>query len=130
MVNFLDGPAAGEWLQLRRVPMLLRVVQDGDEWDALDQLKDEPKQSETIHVYRRRDDLQVSKYHILTSRPRRAGSGWFWTASYSVVPDQPGDDQVRSTDAWRAWVSAWLEKHRPGEIEEHERRLCEAMMRT
>jgi hypothetical protein len=109
MVTFLDGPAKCETLQLRRVPQLLRVVRSRQgEWDALDQLDDEPKATETIVVYRRRDDLQVSRYHILTGRPRRAGSGFYWMASYSVLPDQPADDQVRETAAWRAWATAWL----------------------
>lgn len=109
MVSFLDGPAKGVVLQLRRVPMLLRVVQDrGGAWDALDQLDDEPRRGESIHVYRRRDDLQVGKYHLLTSRPRRAGSGWYWMASYCVLPEQPTDDQVRNTAAWQSWATAWL----------------------
>ncbi len=90
--------------------MLLRVVQGrGGAWDALDQLDDEPKKSETIHVYRRRDDLTISKYHLLTGRRGRAGSGWFFTASYSAISEQPTDDQVRSAAAWQAWATAWIE---------------------
>ena len=108
MVTFLDGPAAWEVLQLRRVPLLLRVVRDrGGARDALDQLDDVPKKSETIHVYRRRDDKPVSRYHIRCS-PRIA-SGFYWLACYSVLPDQPSDDQVRTTEAWQAWATAWLE---------------------
>jgi hypothetical protein len=104
MVTFLDGPAEGESLALRRIPVLLRVVRSRTgNWDALDQLDDEPKPTETITIYRRRDDLEVSKYHV---RSRcRCESGFYWTASYSVLPEQPTDDQVRATSSWRAWAT-------------------------
>lgn len=109
MVSFLDGPASGETLMLRRVPMLLRVVQSRDgEWDALDQLDDVPKATETIHVYRRRDDLGVGWMHLCARGRSRAASGRYYNCSYSVVPNQPSDEQVRTTEAWQAWATAWL----------------------
>lgn len=53
MITFRDGPAAGQVLQLRRVPVLLRVVcSSRGNWDALDQLAElaanghEPRQFE------------------------------------------------------------------------------------
>ena len=55
--RFIDGPAKGVVLDLERTPHYLRVVHDSEtwQWDALDQLDDEPKPTETIFVYRRGD---------------------------------------------------------------------------
>ena len=54
MTRFLDGPAAGNALMLRRAPLFLRVTIDaaGGKVDALDQLDDDPQDGETVHVYR------------------------------------------------------------------------------
>jgi len=51
MTRFLDGPAEGVTLMLRRAPIYLRVVHRGTEWDALDALDDRPTPDETIYVY-------------------------------------------------------------------------------
>lgn len=43
MSNFIDGPAKGVHLSLRRSPMFLRAVcEPNGKWDALDQLTDTP----------------------------------------------------------------------------------------
>lgn len=111
MISFLDGPAAGESLALHRAPKLLRVVRTRKgEWDALDQLDDEPKPSEQIFVYRRRDDLPISRLHLLCGRGRNSGSGWYWTASYSVLEVQPGEHDTRTTAAWQAWATQHAEE--------------------
>lgn len=108
MVNFLDGPAAGKRLALKRIPILLRVVQSANgEWDALDQISDTPRPGEKIFVYRRRDDHPIQKYHLYCARGR--GSGWYWEAWYSVLPEQPGDEHVRETKAWQEWATAHVE---------------------
>jgi hypothetical protein len=52
MTTFLDGPAKGQCLSLRRSPELLRVVELNGKWDALDQPEDEPKPGEKVHIYR------------------------------------------------------------------------------
>ena len=49
MTRFLDGPAAGVLLALRRAPLYLRVVYHAkreEPWDALDQLADVPGEHE------------------------------------------------------------------------------------
>lgn len=51
MTTFKDGPAEGRTLLLRRAPTLLRVVQEDGEFDALDQLNDEPGPRESIYCY-------------------------------------------------------------------------------
>lgn len=85
MITFLDGPAANQTLMLKRIPKLLRVVLEKTGGiDALDQLEDVPNDDETIVVYRRRDDLPISKYHLLCGRKAKTATGWYWNASYSV----------------------------------------------
>lgn len=107
MITFLDGEAAGQTLMLRRAPKLLRVVKSSrGNWDALDQLNDQPKPTEKIFVYERRDDLEVSTYHLCIRGKGKGGSGYYYRASYSVFPEQPADALIRTTDAWRSWASA------------------------
>lgn len=101
MVTFLDGPAMGANLMLRRAPLLLRVTLDASgrgHVDALDLLGDEPLDTETIHVYRRHS--YSGSFHIRASR--RAGSGCFQMAEYVHVPDVDGE-RLRDTVAWREW---------------------------
>lgn len=99
MTTFLDGPAAGVALTIRRTPRLLRVVRSWTgRWDALDQLGDEPKPWEEITVYR-----LVGVTGIACRRSGR-GRGCFPMATYRVVEPQPAADQVRDTAAWREWA--------------------------
>jgi hypothetical protein len=104
MTLFLDGPAAGKTLMLTRAPHYLRAVQGvtGD-WDALDQLTDTPHPGETVVAY---EMVSGPRSMHVCSRGKKAVSGWFQGGDYRVVADQPTDEQLRSTDAWRAWVSA------------------------
>lgn len=102
MTRFLDGPAEGQVLMLKRAPIYLRAVRSADgKWDALDQLDDVPRSGETIAVYKLEGEPTMC--HI--NRARSAGGGGFFRGgAYRVVAEQPSDDQVRSTAAWRAWV--------------------------
>jgi hypothetical protein len=106
VIRFLDGPAAGQVLELRRVPLLLRVVRNRmkNTWDALDQLDDTPKEREEIFVYLRSG--QVQKIHIKADC-RGGGSRWVWIADYVHLIDQPTDAQLRETEAWRAWAAEY-----------------------
>jgi hypothetical protein len=101
MVRFVDGPAAGQALALRRAPVFLRAVRASDgTWDALDQLTDTPRPNETIAVYRRTG--LAHRVHINAGR-----SGCFWTqlAEYRVVDSPPADGIARNTASWREWCS-------------------------
>jgi hypothetical protein len=108
MITFLDGPAAGTTLQLRRLPKLLRVVIDGTDVDALDQLEDKPKARESVYVYVRRDDMPISKYHLYCGSSSKR-SGWYYTASYSFLAEQPQDADMRTTAAWQKWADSQFE---------------------
>lgn len=105
MTRFVDGPAAGVTLMLRRAPLYLRAVRDAKgEWDALDQLTDAAEPDETIVVYRR--EGEPTWCHVC----RVKGGGVFRGGTYRVVDPQPDDRLVRYTTAWREWTV----QHRAG----------------
>lgn len=108
VIKFLDGPAAGAPLPLRRAPMYLRVVIDpSGKVDALDQLDDEPRAGETVHVYARA--RWAGPIHVCGglngNRSRVHGSGWVIEADYRHMPDVDGEG-LRDTETWRAWATA------------------------
>lgn len=98
MTKFIDGPAKGQTLMLKRAPKFLRVCLSVGTFDALDQLEDSPKANEKLVAY------MIKEYrgtcHVLI-RPR--GSGFYTMADYVVVPVQPEDSKMRTLEAWRAW---------------------------
>lgn len=102
MSKFLDGPAEGVVLELRRAPFMLRAVRKGDKWDALDQAGDEANPDEEIFVYRL--TAEATRVHLCRS-PRRL-SGWIALGEYRLLPEQPEDKHVRTTKAWQDWCDA------------------------
>lgn len=103
MTKFLDGPAVDVVLGLRRAPLLLRVVQDRlGNWDALDQLEDEPKHGETVSVYVR----VAGPWKARINRGRRAGGCvWLEGGEYRHLEPQPAVEILRRNGAWRDWAS-------------------------
>lgn len=102
MFRFLDGPAAGATLNLQRAPLFLRVVIDANgKIDALDQLTDEPTETEAIHVYRQVAGSVSSG--IACSRDRGGGCRPFVSADYRVHETQPIDMQARDQRLWTEW---------------------------
>lgn len=100
MIRFADGPAIGITLTLRRAPLFLRAVRSGrGGWDALDQLHDECRASETPYAYRRIGP--ASRWRLKSQR--RGQSGWFVAAEYRLCDPQPTSDDMRDTESWRAW---------------------------
>jgi hypothetical protein len=107
MSRFLDGPAAGVSLLIKRAPALLRAVQKPDgSWDALDQFTDRPERNERIVVYRR--VTEPATVHINRGRH---GCGWQQMADYRVLAEQPADADVRQTSAWQAWANSVGRQH-------------------
>lgn len=102
MIRFKDGPAAGQTLVLNRAPFLLRVVQQGKEFDALDLLEDEPTSEERIHAYVLIEGPLCA--HLKLAKPAR--SGFYLLATYAAVPAQPRDKDMRTAAVWRAWCEA------------------------
>jgi hypothetical protein len=112
VIRFLDGPAAGVSLMLRRAPVVLRVVSrpprgkddtvaHGLAWDALDQLDDLPEPRETVHVYRRQRD--PTWFHLCIRGKGKRAAGFYAVADYRLYWRQPDGTITRDTAAWRAW---------------------------
>ena len=101
MVTFLDGPAAGKTLDLRRAPFVLRVViNNRGTVDALDQLDDEIKPMEFAHVYR----LTAPPQSIHVKAVKRSQSAWRYIASYALAPGaQPDQAILRDNERWGQW---------------------------
>lgn len=108
MVKFLNGPAAGQVLMLKRAPDLLRVTcaryqdaQKAPKFDALDQLGDEPRPEETLYAYRRTE--AACTVHVRLGGKAKHASGFYAHANYELCTMQPTDEQMRDTEQWRTW---------------------------
>lgn len=105
MTKFTDGPAAGKVLALRRAPFFLRVVQSitHGEVDALDQLDDQPRPSESIYVYRQTKNEGGAFICSRGTKAKRAASGYFPLVQYSLNGEQPSDEVLRDNAKWQEW---------------------------
>ena len=110
MMKCLDGPAAGQVLMIRRAPLFLRVVRnplvrkankEDREWDCLNELQDQPKPHEELHVYVLKE--KPGWCHIRMSR--RSASGFYSWGEYVPLQEQPDDATMRSTELWRKWCT-------------------------
>lgn len=110
MATFKDGPARGKGLMLKRAPYFLRVVEENGEFDALDMGTDSPRKGEKLYCYR-----MVGEPGWMHINARKGGGGFFTTAEYEMVPDQPTDEEMRTLPAWHRWCDA----HRPEHIQPH-----------
>jgi hypothetical protein len=119
MCKFLDGPAAGVALMLRRTPLYLRVVRDTTfsgavckkgrrEWDALDQIDDTPAATEAVSAYRR-VKREGAVFLDWTEKGRRQG-GCFQLAVYRFVDPQPPETTLRDLPAWQSWCLLQADK--------------------
>ena len=102
MISFIDGPAEGQTLSLKRAPIFLRVVKEdlqSGKWDALDQLDDEPTAGEKIYAYIN-NEFKPGWVHLNRGHGR---SGFYPIASYKFIDPQPADAEMRTTSAWAAW---------------------------
>lgn len=100
MTKFLDGPAMGAFLSLKRAPMFLRVVR-GRGFDALDQPDDTPAAHEELSAYVR--EGEASDIHI--NRGRK-GSGFYKVAQYRYIEQQPDDATMRDNQKWQEWCQS------------------------
>lgn len=104
MTTFLDGPAKGVTLRLRRAPVYLRAVTSAGKWDALDQLDDRASEDETVFAY----ELvgEPTWYHI---RAARGQSGCFRGGDYRLTQPQPDEAILRDTTQWQSWATSHME---------------------
>lgn len=104
MITLIHSPTEKQTLMLRRAPYFLRVVRDKlGKVDALDQLRDEPRDDETIRVYVRDPGAMQRGVHLNTGGKK--GGGWFAVATYRVSPLQPSDDIMRRNGLWAEWAT-------------------------
>ena len=102
MTTFQDGPAKGMTLMLKRTPVYLRVVCSLGKVDTLDQLKDTPRDDESVHAYRMNGEVRGSC---------STTAGRFNIADYSLCDPQPSDATMRILSAWQDWTHRdWLSR--------------------
>jgi len=94
MIHLIDGPEAGITLPVTRAPRFLRIVHNGAHIAALDQLDQEPEETEIIYIYQRLGPLPADKQNP--------------TAEYRFYPVQPPDRRARHPYGWEAWVKEQL----------------------
>lgn len=106
MTTFLDGPAGGVELGLRRAPIMLRVTRGRNgNWDALDQPDDEPRRNERIFVYHLVG--QTTSVHICArGKGGKALRGTWTSGVYRHLTEHVADEHLRTTAAWAKWCDA------------------------
>jgi len=102
MITFVDGPAPGQTLVVRRAKFFLRVTFDGSKWDCLNEYFDTAAAGETLYVY-----LLIEKpTAVHLKMTKRSQSGWYAMARYRFLPEQPADADIRENASWRIWCLA------------------------
>lgn len=104
-VVFLTHQLFRTALSLKRTPKYLRFACKGlascsRNWDALDQLDDEPEAGEQLIAARLKDRGTMHLDRVV--KGRRVGE-WHDTATYEPVEPQPGQEVMRDREQWRAW---------------------------
>lgn len=104
MVKFIDGPANGAELSLRRAPKYLRVVVGINGLvDALDQKEDKPTKEESVHAY-----IQCWRsYHFGWMCTRNSGCFIVGDFNYKFMSEQPSDEVIRDLSSWEQWVESY-----------------------
>lgn len=110
MTTFIDGPAKGNILMLKRAPIYLRAVSNAEgKWDACDQLED------TVHPG------EVPVAYVLAETPGQAFidgpriRGLYPISRYQLVLNQPDASVMMNNNLWAAWtveqgMPKWLQK--------------------
>jgi hypothetical protein len=112
MVTFVHGVARGT-LCLKRFPLprFLRFVFRNNDWgtlDALDQLDDMPQDSEYLIAAELDPTCSGSVHLDYIDKHGHRASQWSKTETYRTVCDQPLQEVMRSTVAWRSWCTERL----------------------
>lgn len=90
MTRFIDGPAAGQRLNLTRTPPFLRVTFDPHhKLGALSDPEAEPPRGGRVYAYRR-----------LQAKPANG------RAHYKLCTPQPASPQLFHVASWQSWVLA------------------------
>lgn len=114
MITFKQGPADGKSLNLQRVPIYLRVVvDDAGAIDALDQIDDSPRPSETVYAYKLLEHRGTAHIDGRDPKTGKRYGKWIQIASYQLCEDQPTPEESRDTTAWQSWVMTQAGKENP-----------------
>lgn len=92
-------------MMFRRAPYYLRVTECGGEVDALDQKADVPRPDEKLFAYHLTGEPAMC--HINSGK--RGVSGFYPLSNYTLVTEQPTDEEMRDLRKWEDWCDA----HRP-----------------
>jgi hypothetical protein len=110
MLTFVDGPAAGKTIGLRRAPRFLRITRrrfllgmedPGEEFDGLDQPGDIARHDESLYAYETKK--LEGRAHMRFSGKAKSASGIYDIAEYRFIEPQPADDIMRDNKKWIAW---------------------------
>ncbi len=103
--TFIDGPAKGQRLLLRRAVTFIRVTEKGGIWDALDQPEDSPIPDETLYAYR------VAHFKGMCHMNFGRGRGGFYAIiDYKFCDPQPGESIMRDATKWSEWTAKQMEE--------------------
>lgn len=94
MITLLDGPEAGITLSVTRTPRFLRIIHNGAHIAALDELDQQPEETEIIYIYQRIGPLPAA-----AQCP---------AADYQFYHSQPPDRRARHPYGWESWVREQL----------------------
>jgi hypothetical protein len=95
--TFIDGPEHGLTLRIQRVPKFLRIIHNGIQVAALDQLGMDPEETDIVYAYRR------------TTGKHRPG---IMRATYTYQLPQPRMARIAHPFGWQAWVKEQLPTNR------------------
>lgn len=99
MIKLLDGPAQGTYLA-HRAPIFLRAVidQNSIKRDVLDQVEDQPREIEKVHIYQ----IQGVPQTIHLNLGKKRGNGFYQSAEYHHLTDVDGE-RLRDNNQWQQW---------------------------
>lgn len=99
MTRFLDGPAKDAHFMIRRTPIFVRVTQEGEKFDILNEADDRPRTGETLFAY-----VLTEKPGICCVRASGSRGGIFQSGTYRFCDPQPDDNTMRRELLWTRWV--------------------------
>lgn len=99
MTTFLDGPAIGKTLMLRRTPIFLRVTEEGGSFDALNSPGDTARPTEKLFAY-----VMVRHHGSVHLNIAGGKGGVFQRCDYKLIELQPADAEMRDQWTWGEWV--------------------------
>lgn len=83
---------------LKRTPMFLRVVVQGSNVDALNELDDTPLPQEQLFAY-----VAIRNLGSVHINAKGGRGGMYQRVEYRLVLDQPTDGQMRDSESWSNW---------------------------